>query len=76
MLGTGYFLKIAKINSQQEKPICPYCKSHTKSPICKNELPQKISCHTVGLIPSWTNSCTLTVTKEGNIVFVSHLQNN
>ena len=23
MLGTGYFLKIAKINSQQEKPICP-----------------------------------------------------
>ena len=22
-LGTGYFLKIAKINSQQEKPICP-----------------------------------------------------
>ena len=23
MLGTGYFLKIAKINSQQEKPNCP-----------------------------------------------------
>ena len=23
MLGTGYFLKITKINSQQEKPICP-----------------------------------------------------
>ena len=23
MLGTGYVLKIAKINSQQEKPICP-----------------------------------------------------
>ena len=23
MLGTGYFLKIAKINSQQEKPIFP-----------------------------------------------------
>ena len=23
MLGSGYFLKIAKINSQQEKPICP-----------------------------------------------------
>ena len=23
MLGTGYFLKIEKINSQQEKPICP-----------------------------------------------------
>ena len=22
MLGTGYFLKIAKINSQQEKPVC------------------------------------------------------
>ena len=23
MLGIGYFLKIAKLNSQQEKPICP-----------------------------------------------------
>ena len=23
MLGTGFFMKIAKINSQQEKPICP-----------------------------------------------------
>ena len=23
MLGTGHFLNIAKINSQQEKPICP-----------------------------------------------------
>ena len=23
MLGMGYFLKIAKINFQQEKPICP-----------------------------------------------------
>ena len=22
-MGPGYFLKIAKINSQQEKPICP-----------------------------------------------------
>ena len=76
MLGTGYFLKIAKINSQQEKPICSYHKNHTKSPIHKNELPQKILCHTVGLIPSWTNSRTLTVTKMVNIVFVSHLQNN
>ena len=27
MLGTGYFLKITKINSQQEKPICPNCKN-------------------------------------------------
>ena len=27
MLGMGYFLKIAKINSQQEKPICPNCKN-------------------------------------------------
>ena len=31
MLGTGYFLKIAKINSQQEKPI---------SPNRKNQFPQ------------------------------------
>ena len=23
MLGTGYFLKIATVNSQLEKPICP-----------------------------------------------------
>ena len=45
MLGTGYFLKITNINSQQEKPICPLQKlvpaKHTKSPIRKNELPQK-----------------------------------
>ena len=27
MLGTGYFLKIAKMNSRQEKPICPYRKN-------------------------------------------------
>ena len=27
MLGTEYFLKIAKINSQQEKPIGPNCKN-------------------------------------------------
>ena len=27
MPGTGYFPKIAKINSQQEKPICPYRKN-------------------------------------------------
>ena len=27
MLGTGYFLKIANINSQQEKPICHNCKT-------------------------------------------------
>ena len=32
MLGTGYFLKIAKINSQREKPICPNR---------KNQFPQK-----------------------------------
>ena len=28
MLGSGYFLKIAKINSQQEKPICPNHKNY------------------------------------------------
>ena len=28
MLGSGYFLKIAKINSQQEKPICPNRKNY------------------------------------------------
>ena len=32
MLGIGYFLKTIKINSQQEKPICPNR---------KNKLPQK-----------------------------------
>ena len=28
MLGTGYLLKIAKISSQQEKPICPNRKNY------------------------------------------------
>ena len=42
----GYFLKIAKINSQGEKPICPNQKKISyritqKSPIRKNKLPQK-----------------------------------
>ena len=46
------FLKIAKVNSQQEKPICPNRKKlgpakYKKSPIRKNKLPPKISCHTV-----------------------------
>ena len=46
MLGTGYFLKIAKVNSQQEKPICPNRKKivpakHKKSPMRKNKPPQK-----------------------------------
>ena len=46
MLCTGYFKKIAKVNSQQEKPICPNRKKlvpakHKKSPIRKNKLRQK-----------------------------------
>ena len=28
MLGTGYFLRIAKVNSQKEKPICPNRKNY------------------------------------------------
>ena len=30
MLGTKYFLKIAKINSQWEKPICPNHKKNSR----------------------------------------------
>ena len=46
MLGTGYFLKIAKVNSQQNKTICPNGKNYfpqntKKSPNRKNKLPQK-----------------------------------
>ena len=45
MIGTEYFLKIAKITSQQETPICPNRKNyvpakHQKSSIRKNKLPQ------------------------------------
>ena len=52
MLGTGYFLKIAKINTQQAKLICPNRKNlfpqNKKSPIRKinsynNFLPHGIS---------------------------------
>ena len=32
MLGTGYFVKIAKINSQQEKTICPNRINHQSVP--------------------------------------------
>ena len=46
MLGTGYFLKTAKINSQREKPMCPIVAkisfSETeKNPNRKNKLPQQ-----------------------------------
>ena len=47
IINSGYWvLKIAKVNSQQEKPICPNCKKlvpgkHKKSPIRKNKFPQK-----------------------------------
>ena len=46
MLGTGYFLKITKINSQQEKPIRSSRKKlvpakQKKLPMGKNKLPQK-----------------------------------
>ena len=46
MLGSGHFLKIAKINSQQEKPICPNRKNSSHKtqkiqPIRKNILLQK-----------------------------------
>ena len=46
MLGTGYFLKIAKINSQREKPMCPivvkisFSETEKKIPNRKNKLPQ------------------------------------
>ena len=45
MLCTGYFLKVANINSQQEKPMCDNRKTQfpqntKKSPIRNNKLPQ------------------------------------
>ena len=60
MLGTGYFLKIAKINSQQEKPICPNIiakissrKTQKIAKIRKNELQRNILCqHSVGQVPA------------------------
>ena len=47
MLGTGYFLKIAKINYQQEKPICPNCKIQFLQKCTKNCPSAKILCHKV-----------------------------
>ena len=45
MLGTGYFLKIVKINFQQKNQSVPIAKISSrktkKSPIGKNKLPQK-----------------------------------
>ena len=46
MLGTGYFLSIAKINFQQEKPICPN-RQNSFPQITKHRQSAKISCHTV-----------------------------
>ena len=52
LLVTGYFLKIAKINSQREKPTCPRRKKLVSTKQKKNSSPQKqtpvkISWHTV-----------------------------
>ena len=49
MLGTRHFPKIAKINFQQEKTICPLIAKlvpakHKTSPRRKNKHPQKKSC--------------------------------
>ena len=48
MLGTGYFLKTAKINSKQAKRICPNRKNCQSA---KNKPPQKFHAH---------GSCVLT----------------
>ena len=48
MLGTGYFLKIPKINCQQEKPICPNRKNQFPQNT-ENRQSAKISCHTLSL---------------------------
>ena len=57
VLGIGYFLIIAKINSQQEKPTVLIAKvslrKAKKSPIRKNKLPQKISCHTLETVDTF-----------------------
>ena len=47
MLGTGYFLKIAKMNSQQEKPMCSTLAKISFRETEKNHQSAKISCHTV-----------------------------
>ena len=53
MLDTGYLLKIAKINSQQEKAICLIAKISSRNTQKITNLqkltPAKISCHTVQL---------------------------
>ena len=55
MLDTGYFLKIAKINSQQERPICPNGKNQFQ-PKKKNNLQKKIP--TKNFVPhsSWSTN--------------------
>ena len=45
VLGTGYFVKITRINFQQEKPLCPnrknwFPQNTKKMPICKIKLAQ------------------------------------
>ena len=48
-LSIGYFLIIAKINSQQEKPTVLIAKVSLR----KNKLPQKISCHTLETVDTF-----------------------
>ena len=43
MLGTGYFLKIAKINSQQEKAVCSKALNKDQEQELKNLLDSFVS---------------------------------
>ena len=45
MLDTGYFLKIVKINSEREKPMCPTLAKISFRETEKNPQSAKISCH-------------------------------
>ena len=49
MLGTGYFLKIAKINSQQEKPVC-FIRKNQFPQNTKNGQSAKINSH-INFVP-------------------------
>ena len=60
MLGTGYFLKIAKSNSQHEKPICPNRKLAKQKIVNPQKLTlAKISCHTVSVHSCCQEDCAM-----------------
>ena len=77
MLGTGYFLKITKINFQQEKPLCPNRKNWFPQNTKKKRQSAKINSRKKfvlhGLSWSGVKLCVDQKSEYNQIFWIKHL---